>query len=75
MSFREDAGGVQLTTVALAQGWDFGSGVYVCKVEGGDGDRNVLENVLTGATRATSRMRILDRSPSGWLYETLKELN
>lgn len=75
MSFREDAGGVQLTTVALAQGWDFGSVVYVCKVEGGDGDRNVLENVLTGATRATSRMRILDRSPSGWLYETLKELN
>ena len=73
MSFRETPGEVQLTTVTLAQGWDFANVIYVCTSDMLGGNRNVLENVLTGATRATSFMRILDRSPSGWLYETLKE--
>lgn len=72
MTFCEKTGGVQLTTVTLAQGWDFKSVIYVCTSDGCG--RNVFENALTGVTRATSFMRVLDRSPSGWLYEILKEV-
>lgn len=75
MSFKEAKTGVQLTTVTLAQGWDFRNVIFVCTKDEERGRSNVLENVLTGATRATSMMRILDRSPSGWLYEVLKVLN
>jgi len=75
MTFREQNSGVQLTTVTLAQGWDFKNVIFVMKSELDGGPSNVMENVLTGATRATAQMRILDRSKSGWLYQNLRELN
>ena len=75
MNFREAEEGVQVTTVALAQGWDFRNVIYVCEVDPIQSQRNVFENALTGATRATSCMRVLDRSSSGWLYSALSNLN
>ena len=75
MSFREQDEGVQITTVTLAQGWDFKNVIFVVSEEEGLDHRNVLENVLTGSTRATSQMRILDRTTSSWLYNALQDLN
>lgn len=73
MTFGERRGCVHITTVALAQGWDFSNVIFVTDSEQSDNRWNVLENVLTGATRATASMLILDRSRSGWLYESLRE--
>ena len=73
MTFRESVGCIHLTTVTLAQGWDFKNVIFICSYEPKYA-RNVLENVLTGATRATNSLYILDRSQSGWLYEELKDL-
>lgn len=75
MSFRETENRIHLTTVTLAQGWDFQNVIFVCASDNTSEAKSVLENVLTGATRATGSMRILDRSKSGWLYDELKELN
>ena len=60
--------------MTLAQGWDFQNVIFVCCSER-DAEKNVLENVLTGATRATVSMHIIDRSKSGWLYDELKDFN
>ena len=73
-TFREVEGRIHLTTVTLAQGWDFKNVIFVCTTEN-DGKKNTMENVLTGATRATNFMRILDRTASGWLYDVLKDLS
>ena len=73
-TFKEVEGSIHLTTVTLAQGWDFKNVIFVCSTEN-DGKKNTLENVLTGATRATKSMRILDRTESGWLYDVLKYLS
>ena len=73
-SFKELIGCIHLTTVTLAQGWDFENVIFICTTEN-DGQKNTLENVLTGATRAKNSMWILDRTASGWLYDTLKDLS
>lgn len=77
MSFRENENGLQVTTVTLAQGWDFKNVVFVMtsELDEKENQRNIMENVLTGATRATSQLRILDRSKTSWLYDVLKEFN
>ena len=74
VSFKEVDGRIHLTTVTLAQGWDFQNVIFVCCSER-DAEKNVLEIVLTGATRATVSMHIIDRSKSGWLYDELKDFN
>ena len=72
--FIERLGLIHLTTVTLAQGWDLENVIFICATEN-DGQKNTLENVLTGATRAKNSMRILDRTGSGWLYNELKDLS
>ena len=71
MSFRENENGLQVTAVTLEQGWDFKNVVFVMTSESNEKEnqRNVMENVLTGTTRATSQLRILARSKTVWLYE------
>lgn len=71
-SFREIPGGVQLTTVDLAQGWDLTDVIYVHTTErASKNNANDYEKLLTAVTRATSSLFILDRSQSGWLMEEL----
>ncbi len=70
--FHEQEERIQLTSLKSAQGWDFSNVVYVMTSEGA---WQIYEEVLTGVTRASSRLRILDRSPSGWLSERLQPYN
>lgn len=74
--FEEQEGATNLTTIDLAQGWDFESVVLVVSdsVESKKGV-NVKERVFTGVTRATKHLRVLDRSPDHWVYNRLARFN
>ena len=69
---REDC--INLTTIELAQGWDFENVILVVTkdlVQGG----SVLESTYTGITRATQSLRILDASSTQWVFNHLKHFN
>ncbi len=71
-AFYEQEEGIQLTSLMSAQGCDFSNVVFVMTTEK---TGQIYEKVLTGVTRASSRLRILDCSPSGWLSERLQSYN
>lgn len=73
-NFEESEDRVGLTTIDLAQGWDFES-VILIVTQNNVQSTNTAESVLTGITRAQQQLRIIDASPSGWVYEQLKKFN
>ena len=73
-NFEEKTGSIGLTTIELAQGWDFENVILVISKDP-QGGRNSIEAVGTGITRAKARLRILDASPSNWVYAKLKGYN
>lgn len=78
-NFQEEEG-IQLITIDLAQGWSFECVVLVFESESPrqpntNNARNILERLLTGLTRATKYLRVLDRSPSQWLFKEFERFN
>ena len=63
-----------LTTIDLAQGWDLESVILIVTQDNVQ-STNTAESVLTGITRAQQQLRVIDASPSGWVYEQLKKFN
>ena len=72
--FEETEDHIGLTTIELAQGWDFDNVILIVTQNRND-DEHVVESVLTGITRAKKQLHIIDDSPSGWVYELLKKYN
>ena len=72
--FEETEDHVGLTTIELAQGWDFENVILIVTQDRND-DEHVVESVLTGITRAKRQLHIIDDSSSGWVYELLKKYN
>ena len=73
-NFDESEDHIGLTTIELAQGWDLENVILIV-----DNDKtqnpHELESVTTGITRAKRQLRIIDTSPSGWVYDILKKFN
>ena len=69
---REDC--INLTTIELAQGWDFENVILVVTKDLVQGE-SVLESTYTGITRATQSLRILDASSTQWIFNHLKNFN
>ena len=72
--FEETEDHIGLTTIQLAQGWDLEC-VILIVTQNKDANEHVIESVLTGITRAKRQLRIIDTSPSHWVYEMLKGYN
>ena len=75
MSFEECEGSIHLTSVDCAQGRTFSNVLYIVTK---DWDRigvDAAEMTFTGITRARYNLRIIDYSPSGWLFKCLKKFN
>ena len=75
MSFKECSGKVHLTSVDCAEGQTFTNVLYIATKDVGDIGNWGVELTFTAVTRAREHLRVLDRSPSGWLYEMLKKFN
>lgn len=72
--FEETEDHIGLTTIKLAQGWDFECVILVV-TQDACANEHVVESVLTGITRAKRQLRIIDVSPSHWVYNLLKKYN
>jgi hypothetical protein len=73
-SFEETEDCIGLTTIELAQGWDLENVILIITRDKSKSN-NEIESVTTGITRAKCQLRIIDASPSGWVYEQLKRFN
>jgi hypothetical protein len=72
--FEETEDHIGLTTMKLVQGWDFECVILVV-TQDACANEHVVESVLTGITRAKRQLRIIDVSPSHWVYNLLKKYN
>lgn len=72
--FEESEDYIGLTTIQLAQGWDLECVILVVTQEQCT-NKYELESVLTGITRAKRQLRIIDASPTHWVYDLLKRYN
>lgn len=75
LSFKECRGKVHLTSVDCAEGQTFTNVLYIATKDASDIGNGGMELTFTAVTRAREHLRVLDRSPSGWLYEMLKRFN
>ena len=72
--FEESESHIGLTTIELAQGWDLDC-VILIVTRNRDRTDNMVESIFTGITRAKNELRILDASPTHWVYRELKRFN
>ena len=72
--FEESENHIGLTTIELVQGWDLENVILVVENDCGQNPHEI-ESVTTGITRAKSQLRVIDASPSGWVYATLNRFN
>ena len=72
--FKETEDHIGLTTIQLAQGWDLECVILIVTQDKGANEHTV-ESVLTGITRAKQQLRLIDASPTHWVYDLLKRYN
>ena len=73
-NFEETEDHIGLTTIELVQGWDLENVILVVENDKMQ-NPNEVESVTTGITRAKRQLRVIDLSPSSWVYNTLKRFN
>lgn len=72
--FEETEDHIGLTTIQLVQGWDLECVILIVTQDKGANEHTV-ESVLTGITRAKQQLRLIDASPTHWVYDLLKRYN
>lgn len=70
--FYEQKGGSHLTSVDCAQGQSFEAVIFILSRDKAEASEGTLELIFTALSRSGRLLRVIDNSPTHWLYDMLQ---